>query len=268
MEENKYFEKIKEAKYLANKEIGQNFLINKEICKQIVNSLEIKEDDYVLEIGCGFGSLTYYLSEICKHLDVIDIDERCITYVNENTSSKFGRHVFKENALTLDLSKYTKIISNLPYYITSSIIERILLEAKNVNKCVFMVQKEAYYRIIADKNTKEYSPLSILLKYRCDYKELFKVNRNNFVPAPNVDSLVFSLSFKETDLELDNFYKVVKTAFGFRRKTIYNNLKQLGLGEEKLNGCLKEANISATMRPEQLSLEDYVRLTKILKQYF
>ena len=265
--ENSYYSKIKELKYLANKEIGQNFLFDEEICKRIIEELNISKDDIILEIGCGFGSLTYILSRYDNEIDTIDIDDRCIDYVKDNIKS-ININVIKENVLTKDLSRYTKIVSNLPYYITSSIIEKVLLDAKNTKRCIFMVQKEAYYRLIADKNTKDYSPLALLLKYRCNIKKLFEVNRNNFVPAPNVDSLVLSLDFKDTDLDLNYFYKILKIAFSFRRKTISNNLKQLKIDNNLLLNLLEKANIKPNYRCEQIELNDYINLTKILKQYF
>ena len=269
MEENKYFEQIKSFKFLAKKEIGQNFLINKEVCKNIVNSIDINKDDYVLEVGCGFGSLSYYLNNGAEKFDCIDIDERCVDYLNENLSLKNDGHVFVANVLDLDLSKYTKIISNLPYYITTNIIERVLLNASNIKKCVFMTQKEAYQRLTAGKNTKDYSALNILIKYMCTAKEITKVNRNNFTPIPNVDSVVFSFTFdKELDLDINFFYKVLKACFSQRRKTLYNNLKSLELSGDVINNVLLDANIPNNTRCEQLDLEEYKKLTKILKQYF
>ena len=161
MNKEQFYNEIKSYKLLANKSLGQNFLIDPSVCEKIINSLSLKKEDNLLEIGAGLGSLSYFLIDKPSNNILIDIDERMLQFLNEHFSNYPNITVKRMNILKEDLSSYTKIVGNLPYYITSGIIEHILLNATNVQEVVLMVQKEVLVKL----NSKEISPLSMFLKY-------------------------------------------------------------------------------------------------------
>lgn len=266
IDEEEYFAKIATYKLLAKHEVGQNFLVDKDVSKKIVNELKIEKDERALEIGSGAGSLSLFLSETEGDIDLIDIDEGLVVKLQNDFSEKENIHPMMGNAMRFDMNPYDKIIGNLPYYITSGILEKVLLGASNVELAVFMVQKEAFLRLAAEKGSKEYGPLQILIKYRAKMNRLFNVNRNSFAPAPHVDSTVFSLEFnKGVDLTFANkLYSFVSSMFLHRRKTILNNLNSYTKDSEKSKNILQKVNISLTARPESLSLDEYLRLVELV----
>lgn len=259
MDEASFFERVASYKLLTKKEVGQNFLIDPSVAKRIVNALDIQEGERVLEIGCGAGSLTYFLAEHSNPITVIDIDEAMLLKVKEDFASVDNLQVEYGNAAKYEYASFEKIIGNLPYYITSLIIEKALLGGTSVKKMVFMVQKEAAERLLAKPKTKDYSPLSILISLCYDAKRLFNVGRNAFVPPPHVDSSVFELVRKD-GISLEEGAKVFALAtelFKFRRKTIYNNLKNLLHDGDKASTILAERSILENARPEELTPEQY-----------
>lgn len=264
MNESSYFEKIKEYKLLAKKEVGQNFLIDNKICKEIVSLLDIKDDDVVLEIGPGAGSLSFYLSEFKAPCDLIDIDQGLIAKLQNDFSEKENIHPIVANALKADFSKYTKIISNLPYYITTSLIEKALLEATEAKKCVFMVQKEVIERLSASLGEEAWGPLALLVQSFGVFKKEFLVPRTAFVPAPHIDSCVFSITANGKRPSKD-WYAFVSKMFMHRRKTTLNNLSKL-IGSEKARLVLEKSNIQSNKRPEELSLGEWNRLYCFLQE--
>lgn len=263
IDEKEYFENVASYKLLAKHEVGQNFLIDRNVCKNIVSSLDIKDGDRVLEIGSGAGSLSYFLASYKEEIDLIDIDEGLVTKLQNDFESIENVHPKLGNAMRYDMSEYTKIIGNLPYYITSGILERVLLNAKNVNRAVFMVQKEAYTRLNSSIGSKDYGPLPLLIKYRAKMSKLYSVPRTSFSPAPHIDSLVFSLDFFEDKRNLEKtekLYSLMNALFLHRRKTILNNLTGYLKDSSKAKDVLDHSNILPTKRPEELSLDDYLRL--------
>jgi len=258
-----YFDEIKSYKFLANKSLGQNFLINPAICEKIVDLLDISNNDNILEIGAGLGSLSYFLVKNDAKVTLIDIDERMLNFLNENYKNKENINIKRMNVLKEDLSQYTKIIGNLPYYITTSIIEHILLNGKNCKKIVLMTQKEVYPKLLKTHK----SPLSLFLNYVCDISSPINVGRNNFTPVPHVDSVVFSLTPNENINQSNNkeLYELMCQLFMFRRKTILNCLTNVVKDKEKANQILDKMNVKINLRPEQLDIEFYKSLTKQLK---
>jgi len=259
--EEKYFEAIKEYKLLAKHEVGQNFLADPRTSEAIVKLAELKRGDEVLEIGSGAGSLSYFIAQSPAHSVLLDIDEGLIAKLSFDFKGCDNVKPMMGNVLKHDLSKYTKIIGNLPYYITSAIIERLLLSC-NASKCVLMVQKEAYQRLVSPVGSKDYGPLPILLSYRTSVHKCFQVPRTNFVPAPHVDSLVFCMVFdRKTDLQSANrLYSVASSLFLHRRKTILNNLISYLQDEAKAKSVLAATGIPSLSRPEDLSLDDYLSI--------
>ena len=258
-----YFENIKSYKLLANKSLGQNFLINSEIAMKIVAKLELNDSDNALEIGAGLGSLSYFLVESNSKITLIDIDERMLSYLESNFGDKENVTIRRQNILKEDLTGYTKIIGNLPYYITSGIIEHILVNAKNAEKIVLMTQKEVYPKLLSSFK----SPLSLLLNYVCDISSPLAVGRNNFTPVPHVDSVVFELTPNENMKNEENgeLLKLMQQLFLHRRKTILNCLQNITKDKEKAGEILAKLNVNPMLRPEQLDIVFYKSLLKQLK---
>lgn len=262
MNEKEYFEKIKSYKLIANKSLGQNFLINPQVAEKIVSLLEINEKDRVLEIGAGLGSLSYFLEKSQGFSVLIDVDERMLMFLNEQFSDSKNIEVNRQNIFKYDLTGFTKIVGNLPYYITSGIIEKLLLDAKDASIMVLMTQKEVYPKLL--KTNK--SPLSLFLNYVADISSPIDVGRNNFAPVPHVDSVVFVVRPNENIKNSNNvqLFKTMKQLFLLKRKNILNNLTNLVKNKEKARSILEKMNVDTNKRPEELPIEFYINLLKLL----
>lgn len=265
MNREEYFAKVAEYKLLAKHEVGQNFLIDSDACEKIVLCIDYNVGDKVLEIGSGAGSLSFFLNENNTGADLIDIDESLVLklqgdFADGNVHPKIG------NALKWPLETYNKIIGNLPYYITTGILEKVLLNAKSLQKAVFMIQKEAFVRLIAKINTEDYSPLHVLMAYRCQLKREFNVPRTSFSPAPHVDSTVFSVNIINDDIDTaQRLYKLVSGLFLNRRKTIYNNLGRYLNNADKANEVLSLCHIDPKTRPQNIDLNGYLSILEATK---
>ena len=261
MQNSDLFKTVNEMADLANKELGQNYLINEEIANKIVKLLDINDKDDVFEIGSGFGSLSnFLLDEPYKTLTLNDIDPRSITFLEDLTKTKRRAYVINKSALKVDLSTYSKIIGNLPYYITNDLLETCLSKS-NAKKYVFMVQKEVLNRLTASPNNEEYGPLSVLIHSIGAIKKEFMVNRDNFNPAPHVDSVVFSIiSLNIEKIDYYKFLQFLKRVFLHRRKTIYNNLSLYLMDKEKAKNILESLNLSILFRPEQIDADTYLKI--------
>ena len=259
-----YFQRISEFKLLAKKEVGQNFLIDIDVAKGIVDLLEAELEDKVLEIGCGAGSLTYFLAQEGLDVTAIDIDPSMIGKLEQDFASVPNVKIIQANGMRFDYSPYTKIVGNLPYYITSGLIEKALLGGTNCSTFVFMVQKEAAERLLSKPNTKDYSPLSILISLSTEAKTALKVSRNCFSPAPHVDSAVVVLKRKANDVsKIEKTYRFALQCFKQRRKTLANNLKSMGKSQEEIAKLLSLIGSDSSTRPEQLSPEQYFAIANI-----
>ncbi len=264
MNKSEYFELVKSYKLLANKSLGQNFLIDSDKAESIVSKLDINEDDNVLEIGAGLGSLSYFLTKSKGHITLIDVDDNMVNFLSEHLDNGANIMVKRQNIFKEDILNYSKIVGNLPYYITSGIIEYILLNAKNVKLIVLMVQKEVYSRLI-DK--KEVTPLTLLLNYVSSISSCINVGRNSFAPIPHVDSAYFVLTPNENIKNEENeaLYKMMSKIFLHRRKTILNCLASLIGNKEEATKLLEECSASLSARPEQLNIKFYLELLNLLK---
>lgn len=251
----------------AKKELGQNFLINEETIQKIVDSLNINKDEKILEIGPGLGALTGELVKKTNNLTVVEYDAKFVDFLSR-VYQNGEINIVKGNFLTYKDFSFEKIIGNLPYYITTDIIEYILKNFSNFKEGVFMVQKEALDRLLS-LNGKDYSALNILINMQYNVEKLFIVRKDNFFPMPNVDSIVFKITKKENVENLFSLvvYKVAKNLFKLRRKTIYNNLKFLIKDENKIKELLNKLNLSLNLRAEQLKIQDFINLTnELLKE--
>ena len=244
--------------------LGQHFLIDENISKKIVNSFSLKEFDKIVEIGPGKGALTKYLFEFSNKLILIEYDTESVEYIK----SSFKIHnpnIIKQDFLKYNLkdvlSQTSKnlIIGNFPYNISSQIIFKILENYLLVDNLVGMFQKEVAERIISKPNSKEYGIISVKTQLLYDVKILFDVSPNVFFPKPRVNSSVISMTKKKNvniNFDVELFDRLVKLSFQQRRKKIKNSLKKLDIKENILEDSI------FGLRPEQLSVNDFIRLTQ------
>lgn len=256
-------------KFNYKKSLGQNFLIDNNKIKQIVDSIKVNNNDLIVEIGPGAGAITKELAK--KDCDVIcfEIDTRLKEILSklENENLKIIYNDFLKIDLInyIDSSKYNKIIfvGNLPYYITTAIINKII-DFGHADEIIIMVQKEVAQRIMAKPNTKKYNSLSIYLQYNFDIEKVCDVNKNCFEPIPKVDSQVikFKKSNKYKAYNEEIFYNLVKNAFTQKRKNLKNNLKSYDL--IKIERILNKMGKDLTYRAENLSIEDFINISNEL----
>ena len=251
------------------KKFGQNFLIDDNILNNIVNTAQIDNDTLVIEIGCGAGALTKKIIEKTDKFIGYEIDTSLKEILSAlNTNIIFDD--FLNRNIKEDIKKYAYkkiyVIANLPYYITTPIITKIIEENISVDKIVVMVQKEVGDRFSAKPSTKEYNSLTVFINYYFNVKKLFLVSRNVFVPKPNVDSIVICLEKKEK-LNVINenlFFKLVRDSFKQKRKTLKNNLK--GYNFTKINEILNKNNYDEDVRAEKLPIEIFVEISNALSK--
>ncbi len=266
MEESKYFEKIKEFRLMAKKQLGQNFLVDSKVAKSAVDALDVQPGEKVLEIGPGAGSLSYFLALSQGEADLVDVDEGFVAKLQSDFRDRPNVHPRLENALKTDYSVYDRVIGNLPYYITSALLERFLLEATKAKTAVFMVQKEVYERLKATSG-EDVGPLNVLLAYRFSMKRLMNVSAASFVPPPNVTSTVFSLEPKNgSDIDTARrLYALAKGLYLHRRKNILNNLTAYLGDAAEAERALAKCGLKKNARPEELSLKELLGLLSSLQ---
>ena len=263
-------ELVKDFKF--KKKFGQNFLKDENILRNIVEKSEIDKDTLVLEIGVGAAYLTYYVSEKAKNVIGYEIDESLKEIINDQLKTRDNVEIvfgdFLEQNVKSKLKEYNYkklyVVANLPYYITTPIITKIINDDLGVDKIVIMVQKEVGDRFNAKPNSKEYNSLTIFLNYYFDIKKLMDVSRNCFVPKPNVDSVIveFKSSKKYSVNNEELFFKLVRDSFKFKRKNLRNNLK--GYDLEKIEKSLNEIGKDLTIRAEALSIDDFIKISNNL----
>lgn len=249
----------------AKKHLGQHFLNDKNIAEQIVNSLTWENYHQVLEIGPGMGVLTQFLLEQKRNVSVVEIDRDSIAYLKEKYNGiKEVLPIYEEDFLKMDLTiKFEEalaVVGNFPYNISSQILFKVIEHKDMVPEVVGMFQKEVAERVAAPHGNKTYGVISVLIQayYKVEY--LFTVHEHVFTPPPKVKSGVIRLIRFRQDLKVNDkkFKQVVKAGFSQRRKTLRNALKQLGIPESQKDHRF------FSMRAEQLSVEDFIELTKIM----
>lgn len=255
------------------KSFGQNFIVDENIIDAIIYKSKITPNTLVLEIGPGAGALTYKLSEVAKNVLCFEIDTKLKPVLEELLKEKQNVEVVFEDFLTANvkekLSSYTYealyVVANLPYYITTPIIMKLIEEKIPVSKIVIMVQKEVGDRFKASPGTKDYSSLSIFLNYYFEVKKLMDVSKHVFIPKPNVDSIIIEMKKKETQRQVideECFFKLIRDSFKQKRKTIKNNLKEYPL--EIIEQVLKKNGFDLSVRAEQLSLDIFIDIANAI----
>lgn len=271
---------IQKYGFKLTKSLGQNFLINENILNEIIEAADITKDDVVLEIGTGIGTLTSKLCERAKRVVAVEIDKNLLPILNETLSAYQNIDIINKDILKTDINEElkslginqkVKVVANLPYYITTPIIMKILEEKVNVSVMVLMLQKEVANRINAQHSTKDYGSLSIAVQYYCDTQIVCKVPKNSFIPEPNVDSLVIKLTVNEKrKVEIEDeelFFKLVRGSFAKRRKTILNSLTGYEdlADKEKLEKLFEISQIDSKRRGETLTIQEFAKLTQNYK---
>jgi len=252
------------------KSLGQNFLIDDNIKRKIVGSANVDSSSIIIEVGPGSGAITKYLVKLGVPVLAFEIDTRLKSELDKIDSDYL--EVIYEDFLKVNtneyLSKYNKdrvhLIANLPYYITTPIITKMIDDVLPY-EMIIMVQKEVGDRFKAKPNSKEYNSLSVFLQYYFDIEKVCIVSRNSFIPKPNVDSIVIKFTRKDKLLELKNkelFFKLVKDCFKQKRKNLRNNLRDYDL--VVIEEALHKLDKSLTFRAEQLSLEDFVFISNYI----
>lgn len=280
LEETKYI--LKKYNIKANKRLGQNFLINGNAIQEIVNAAGISAEDLIIEIGPGLGTLTSKLLEKAGKVIAVELDENMIKILKDRFKLYENFILINEDILKIGLKKLieenlndlrnVKIVANLPYYITTPIIMKLLEDRLNINSITVMVQKEVADRIAEKPGEKLSGAITYSVNYYAIPEKVTLVGKESFIPSPEVDSEVIKLNIrKEPPVKVDNeemFFKLIKVSFMQRRKTLLNALTNSGLitNKEKLKQVLEKMNLDLNIRGEKLTLEQYAKLANLINQ--
>ena len=263
-----------------SKALGQNFIVNPEVCPRIAYESGVNKDMCALEIGPGIGVLTKELAKRAKQVLAVEIDEALPPVLAETLAEFDNVTVLGADVLKIDVLKTARehfgdtpfvVCANLPYYITSPILMKLLEEGCGAESITVMVQKEAAQRITAKPGTRDCGALTAAIHYYSEPEKLFDVGKNSFVPAPKVDSSVIRLKIrKEPPVSVPDekyFFKVIRASFGQRRKTLANSVSGgLGFTKDEVLCALERCGLSPTARAEELSLEDFAAFSAALSE--
>lgn len=263
-------ELIRKYNFKFSKSLGQNFLIDESVLTDIVEGAEVNDEDLVIEIGPGVGSLTAKLLCKAKKVVSIELDNNLIPILQTELGEEPNFKLIHNDALKVDFNeiigeeKSVKLVANLPYYVTTPIIARLLKEDYKFKSLTIMIQKEVAERIDAEPNCKEYGALSLMVQYYCNTKIVRRVAPSCFIPRPKVDSIVIRLDkLSEPRVNVKDeklMFDIIRNSFNMRRKTLWNGIKFLGLPKENLELAFEKAGIDPKRRGETLSLEEFAKL--------
>ena len=273
---------LKKYKVRANKGLGQNFLINQEVVEKIVECSNIGKEDLVIEIGPGLGTLTKYLLEKAGKVISIELDEKMIEILKDRFSLYSNFELINQDVLKVNLNeiienakkqsniKNAKVVANLPYYITTPIIMKLLEEKIDLESITVMVQKEVADRLIEIPGGKNTGTITYAVYYYTNSSEILEVVPTSFLPEPEVISKVIKLNIrKEPPIQVKNkdlMFKIIKCAFMQRRKTLLNSLTNSGIFKSKEEGIqiLKKVNLAENIRAEKLTIEDFANISDVI----
>ncbi len=266
----------------ANKSLGQNFLISTEVVEKIIESSELSKEDLVIEIGPGLGTLTKYLLDKAGKVICIELDTRMVKILNNRFTTKENFEIINDDVLKVDLNKMikenkknkeiknVKIVANLPYYITTPIIMRLLEEKLDIQSITVMIQKEVAERLIEIPGGKNTGAITHTVYYYCQSKKIMEVPNNSFIPEPEVTSEVIKMNLRKVPaVKIENpkvMFMIIKSAFMQRRKTLLNALTNTKVFISKKEGIeiLKKLNLNEKVRAEELSIQDFANITKCI----
>lgn len=272
---------MKKYNITANKNYGQNFLIDENVVSGIVDSAEISKDDLVIEIGPGLGTLTACLLERAGKVICIELDKKMLDILNDRFSLYENFELINNDVLQVDLNKLlnenmanfknAKVVANLPYYITTPIIMKLLEDKLNLTSITVMVQKEVAERLTEKPGGKNSGAITYSINYYTEPELVINVPSASFIPSPKVDSSVINLKLlkspRVTPQNEELFFKVIKTAFLQKRKTLVNALLIGNMGDrEFIEKMLTDLNIDLKIRGEKLSLDDYRKIADYLEE--
>ena len=272
---------LKKYNFSFQKRVGQNFLIDTHVLEKIVDEAGIDEDDCVLEIGPGIGTMTQYLCERAGRVIAVEIDKALIPILNDTLSSYSNVEIINEDILKVDITnlcnKYNngrpiKVVANLPYYITTPIIMGLFESGCPLESITIMVQKEVADRMKCGPGSKDYGALSLAVQFYSNPEIVANVSPESFIPKPGVGSSVIRLTrYPKPPVEVDDekyMFKLIRTAFNMRRKTMVNSLMSgnLGLTKEEILSAIDKLNLSPQVRGEALTLNEFAALSNILSK--
>ena len=271
---------IKKHNFSIQKKYGQNFLIDEHVLNKIISAAELTEDDYVIEIGPGIGTMTECMAPECRHVTAIEIDKELIPILSETLSGFDNVDIINEDVLKVDLNKLiaerndnkpVKVVANLPYYITTPIIMSLLENKIPIDTITVMVQKEVADRMMVGPGTKDYGALSLAVQYYAKPYIVANVPMNCFIPRPNVASAVIRLTcHKEPPVTVKDeklMFNLIRASFNQRRKTLINgisNFSGLSFTKEQVAMALNSIGLSENIRGEALDLEKFAKLSDAL----
>lgn len=271
---------INKYSFAFQKKFGQNFLIDGNIVREIIDESGIGPDDFVLEIGPGIGTMTQYLCESARKVVAVEIDKSLIPILNETLSEYDNVEVINEDALKVDIKslveeqndgKPIKVVANLPYYITTPIVMGLLESKAPIDSITIMVQKEVADRMQTGPGSKEYGALSLAVQYYANAHVVATAPASCFMPRPKVDSSVIKLDlYDECPVSVKDealMFKIIRASFNQRRKTLANGLKNaqnLNFTKEQIEEAITELGKPLTVRGETLTLEEFGRLSDLL----
>lgn len=259
--------------FTFSKALGQNFLIDPDVCPNMAKKLNANGKTGVLEIGPGIGVLTKELCKAAKKVVAVELDKRLLPVLGETLGEFDNLEIVNDDVMELDLKALidekfadcdsVKVCANLPYYITSPIIMMLLESELPIDEIVVMVQKEAGERLCAEVGTRQAGAVSVAVNFYADGEILFDVPRTSFVPSPKVDSVVIKLTLDKAEkYRVENkkkFFSLVKCAFAQRRKTALNSISNtMGVQKEKLTNIFDELGLEVNIRPEKLTMQNLI----------
>lgn len=273
---------MKKYNIKANKSLGQNFLISQEVVNNIIKASEISEKDLVIEIGPGLGTLTKRLLEQAGKVICVELDTKMINILEERFFLYKNLEIINQDILKVDLKnkikqekekngfEKVKIVANLPYYITTPIIMKLLEEELDLESITVMIQKEVADRLTAIPGKKNTGAITYTVYYYTDSEEILEVPKDSFIPEPEVTSEVIKLNIRKTPIvepkNKEKMFKVIKCAFTQRRKTLLNSLVNTNILDSKQQGItmLNSLNINENIRPEELTIEQFKEISDFL----
>ena len=274
---------LQKYKFVFQKKFGQNFLIDEHVLEKIISAAGIGPDDFVVEIGPGIGTMTQYLAHAARGVAAVEIDKALIPILQDTLSAYDNVTVINEDVLKVDLKELAekmnegrpvKVVANLPYYITTPIIMGLFESHVPVESITVMDQKEVAERMQAGPGTKDYGALSLAVQYYAEPYIVANVPPNCFMPRPNVGSAVIRLQVhKNPDIRVKDeslMFRIIRASFNQRRKTLQNSLShdpQLGISKEVVARILEEMGLSATIRGEALSLQQFAQFSDLVFTY-